>query len=246
MGSLSERRALGRGNTFINSRGLAGLTSQGRGGGGILWVDTKDFAETLKQIYTESGRTAEESVKYGMILILQSARADTPRGQLRRKVETGMNANGHKEEFFSVYYQYTSKPTIHALPAPKATRQSRRHAAEAGVAVDEAAQAERAALVAKWTPIQRVGTAKRSWGWAMWKATGRGARETYAREGATRDPISVRLAPLHIVVENALWWIEKIAPGITQRSVDKATRKMSHWLEHRWQSAFDRAGRRAA
>lgn len=233
MGSLSEAMALSSGNARIDAKGMAQFSS-GNGGSVGFKIDSQAFNQTLMRVFVETKRTASETVRYAMILMLQAGRNATKVGKKIRRIE---RESGHGE-FFRVFYQGKVQPKLEWLPWVQKT---------AGVSVQEQQKRHmiREAMIKKYSQIERVGLAKKSWGWALKKSCGKGSDALPGR-GYRNDPISFVKTPLSLTVYNKLGWIGKLVPGIEERMAKSAEARMRHTLDRMWQSAIDRAARRAA
>jgi hypothetical protein len=224
-------------------------------------VNAGEFNAVLTAVARESRRTGEQALNYAMILMLTAGRNKTPLGKKNRALQTvekgqalrAMQEGGSQadiadaaamsgRQFFDVYYQGSSAPRQMFLPRVRKMK------------VDSAQNAEnkrvREKIIAQFREIAFRGTAKASFGWAMWKATGTRGKDLGKRMIRRQDPITVQKqlngTNPYIEVTNALGWINKLVPGIEQQMVDSATNRMNAWLEKRWQTGIDKAQRAAS
>lgn len=225
-------------------------------------VDVLAFRRALDYVRKESGRSADEGCRYAMILMLTAGRNMTPVGMKNRplmkqgepvslSIETeGTNGQGVStfeqratmgQSYYEVYYSNAPMRRQY-LPFVRRSKKARQDPNNA------LALAARANIIRKFKEIAFRGTAKASWGWALWKAVG--TNPAHGFHMRRRDPITVAKIRSDIIVTievtNALGWIEKLVPGIEQKMVDSATHRLEAWLEKRWQSGLDRAERMAA
>jgi hypothetical protein len=229
MGSLTEAMALSQGNAHTDAKGI--VQNGGGSGKALFAVDTAGFSAVLNRIVKETNRSASETVRYGMIQMLTAGRAATRKGKKTRKIIKGDRFSGMWDRF-EVWDQGSTKPREVYLPGVKkiggmTTAQQQKN------------YAIRQDIIKRLTPIERVGLAKASWGWAMKKFCGTGSVRLPGR--VQNDPITGIKLPLSITVENKLWWINKLVPGIEQLMVTKATKKMLFKLENNLKRAFARA-----
>lgn len=237
MGSLSEAMALRAGRARTDAKGIA----QG-GGSGVssmvgdarFQIDATSFNAAMQRIYRETNRSAQETVRYGMILMLTGGRAATPKGQKKRKIENTGDGLG---DFFRVFYQPPVGMKIEHLPWVQKT-------SGMTTAQQQKNWMIRAAMIKAFTNIERVGLAKASWGWALKKFCGTGS-DTLPGKGYRNDPIDGFKAPLNITVENKLGWINHLVPGIERLMIQRAEKKMIYRLENGLTAAMNRAGRAA-
>jgi hypothetical protein len=241
MGSLSEAMALSRGGGRIDAKGVAqggGSGGNPGGSGGVSFnVDMRDFSNMLGHVMRESGRSATETVKYGMILMLTAGRAATPKGKKNRTIAKVQSVETRKRsDAFAVWYQGKREARMIRLPTGKGPMSKELRAQLV------AARADR---IRRFRAIERVGIAKASWGWALKKYCGTGSTVLSSVGRIDHDPVTGQTTPLSMTVENRLGWIGKLVPGIEQRMVKSAVGRMSKWMENRWQTGIDKAARRA-
>lgn len=233
MGSLSEAFALSQGKATVDAKGVvqgigSNVISEGPGKA-LFAVDIDGFTSILNRIVKETKRSASETVRYGMIEMLRSGRAATPTGKKNRKlVDDGRAKGAH----FNVYYQGQQWP--HKVWVPSAKKTS-------GMSTEEQQKQYmiRESMIKRYTPIDRVGLAKASWGWALKKFCGSGSVRLPGR--VDHDPITGIKLPYSITVENKLTWINKLVPGIERLMITKASKKMLHNLDNKIKGAFARA-----
>ena len=232
MGSLSEAMALSRGgNARMDSKGIAQGGGSGVSNTGAVQfnLDTRGFNAAMLRVVKETRRSAEDTVKYGMILMLTAGRAATPKGKARRKIIKGTQGFW---DHFDVWYQGQPKPIPMMLPVVRRV---------GGMSVEQQQKnyMMRQSIIQRYTNIERVGFAKSSWGWALKKFCNTGSQRLPGR--VDHDPITGIKAPLLIRVENKLDWINKLVPSIEGRMVTAATKKMLYRLDNNLKGAFARS-----
>ena len=223
-------------------------------------TNIQGFSDLLTHVARETNRSGEEALNYAMVMMLQAGRNATPLGKKNRPLQTfekGQAAQAFFEgasvdditssaersgrTYFDVYHQNVSQPRQVWIPRISKGRKSQ--------AKQEAIDA-RDAIIKKFREIENRGTAKESWGWAMWKATGTRGKDIGKRMIRRRDPITVvkQLSGPRpfIEVQNALEWIRKICPGIEARMLKSAENRMLAQLKKGFQTGIDKAHRGAS
>ena len=228
-------------------------------------VRMTDFAADIEAVRRESRRSAEEMLKYTMILMLTAGRSATPLGKKNRPLEhvgaidtyaggtfadedaVAENDKMRGAAYYTVYHQGMAPQRKYL---PRIPRASKRIGSFERVRIVNA----RKAIIRRFREIEYRGAARQSWGWALFLITGTnptlsvgaGASETN-RQRRRSEPVELFKqfggpSP-YIEVVNKLGWIEKIAPGIVQTMINSADRRLEAWLEKRWQSGLDVADR---
>jgi hypothetical protein len=196
-----------------------------------------EFSRALKSVGVRSRKSWVEIIKKGMILMLQAGRSATPLGHKNRKIMMqGFDSVSTESDsfeglsraldtvgrqFFPVWHQHRSEPYKQFIPRVRNLKND--------TPENAAARAAREGIIAEFKTITYRGTAKKSWGWALWKACGT-HRENMPARPMARDPIDVTkhfaaMAPW-IMVENKLDWIRKIVPNIEQICLTSATHRL--------------------
>jgi hypothetical protein len=217
-------------------------------------VDLSAFSAVLQRVYEQGKRSANECVLYGMIKMLTSARAGTKKGQKNRKietvaavVETRSSSGVFADEDTLADSEENAGKQFYSVWRQGASEAKRMYFPPRGKKGDAAAAANRAQFIARYRPIERVGLAKKSWGWAMQRATKTmgmmgGGTDTLPGTGYRADPIRAEKIPMGIEIGNKLWWITKIAPGIEQSMVNNAMKQLEAQLEGKWAAGIRKAG----
>ena len=244
---------------YYSQREKSFTETTGHGSGIVQFkVDDSAFSAALQRVYNEGQKSAAEVVLYGIIKLCQSARQMTPRGRARRKIETvgaavsysggvfadedtlGDDSYNEGRQSFEVWKQGLDTPKRVYLPiVPKGKK-------NANLPATIEAARRRADLVKRLAPIDRVGLAKKSWGWAMAAATqALGFPSTVPKMPGTgyRGPIIVgnKIAG-GVQVVNKLGWITALVPGIEVAMQAKATAGLQWQIENKWIGGLRKAG----